>query len=90
MQSSMKSSILSDPFQCILLSDFYNLNGVLDVPYECDKIWKFQKQFYYLQTNTVSARRNVTNVSRNQFRYVIVKKKTMSIECQRMWHQGGF
>ena len=51
----------------------------LEVPYEQDEIWKFQKQLYYLQTNTMATRRNVTNAFCIHFRYVNVQAKRL---CQ--------
>ena len=55
------------------------------------KYGNFKKQLYNLQTNIIETRRNVTNVFCLHFLYVIVHAKTtMSIECQRILHQGGF
>ena len=45
-----------------------------------------KKRMYYLQTNTMAARRNVINA----FGIYFHAKTTMSIECQRIWHEGGF
>ena len=45
----------------------------------------------YLQMNIKATRKNVTNDFRINFRYVFVRAKTtLSMECQKMQHKGGF
>ena len=52
---------------------------------------KFQNRLYYLQMNIEATRKNVTNDFHMNFRYVFVHAKTtLSMECQKMRHQGGF
>ena len=52
---------------------------------------EFSKSALYLQMNIEATRKNVTNDFRMIFRYVFVHAKTtLSMECQKKYHQGGF
>ena len=67
MQTSMKNGVLSDTFQCKTEMAFFNLNNVFVDILWARKLSKIQKRLYYLQTNTIVTRRNVTGDFRIQF-----------------------
>ena len=55
------------------------------------KCANLKNRLYYLQMNIKATRKNVTNDFRINFRYEFVRvKKTLSMECQKVEHQGGF
>ena len=62
----------------------------LEVVYEWELIWKFQKWLYNLHINPIATRRNVKSDFRIQPRNVIVRaQKTVSTEYKKMWNWKG-
>ena len=82
-------SVLAD--DGFLLSDFLISNDVLGGTLWVRLNMEFSKSALYLQMNIEATRKNVTNDFRMIFRYVFVHAKTtLSMECQKKYHQGGF
>ena len=96
MQSSMKSRILTDSFQCwpemaFFLMIFKMRMTRLDIVYEWKLIGAFKKWLYNLHMNPIATRRNVKSDFRIQPRNVIVRaQKTVSTEYEKMWHYNDF
>ena len=90
MQSSMKSRVLTDSFQCwpemaFFLMIFMMRMTRLDVVYEWKLIRKFKKWLYNLHMNTIATTQNVKSDFRIQPRNVIVHaQKSVSTEYMKM------
>ena len=83
--------IVDSYIQAVSVQNISHLRHITNKPYDRTTFNSLTLTCDSMSFFTPKARRNVANDFRIQLRYIIgLVKKTMSIECQRMWHQGGF